>query len=345
MASEHLEDLVSAVTIPIMVVNSQSRIAEINSEAKAIFGAGSKGRNYVAVLRQPEIVEAIESSLKSGAPNETRYSVSGHGGDRDYSVRVVPITSPIRGIVVNFLDVSHLQAEGQIRRDFVANVSHELRTPLTAMSGFIETLRGAAKNDPAAQERFLGIMAKEADRMNRLVDDLLHLSRVEAEQRVRPSESLNITDILNTAYTQLEKIAASQELVIEKDFPDEALKVIGDQDQLIQVFTNLGENAIKYGAAGGRLKVRARHLPYEPVLRSAAIQIDTIDFGEGIEDVHVPRLTERFYRVDDHRSRELGGTGLGLAIVKHIVNRHRGRLRISSQIGKGSQFSVVLPEG
>ena len=229
-----------------------------------------------------------------------------------------------------------------MRRDFVANVSHELRTPLTALSGFIETLGGAARDDAAARDRFLAIMAREAGRMNRLVQDLLHLSRVEAAERVRPTTRIDLQKVLATTLGSLRPLADDAGVRLEVEGETGPLPLLADQDQMIQVLSNLIENAVKYGGAGGVVTLR---LTRDALPGGPAIRVDVIDRGEGIDPVHLPRLTERFYRVDGHRSREKGGTGLGLAIVKHIVNRHRGRLRIDSTVGKGSVFSVLLPQG
>jgi two-component system phosphate regulon sensor histidine kinase PhoR len=226
-----------------------------------------------------------------------------------------------------------------IRRDFVANVSHELRTPLTALIGFIETLKGPARDDAAARMRFLTIMEREAGRMNRLVRDLLHLSRVEAEERIRPREKIDVVGIVNMAVATLRPLAQASEVVIEVAVA-EPCELPGDPDQLTQVFNNLIENAIKYGGAGKTVHIR---FSTEGSLRGPVLRVDVVDQGEGIDQVHLPRLTERFYRVDSHRSREQGGTGLGLAIVKHIVSRHRGWFKVDSVVGQGSTFSVLLP--
>jgi two-component system phosphate regulon sensor histidine kinase PhoR len=227
-----------------------------------------------------------------------------------------------------------------MRRDFVANVSHELRTPLTALMGFIETLKHAAKDDPRAREMFLGIMEHEAGRMNRLVRDLLQLSRVEAEERIRPKDEVELRALLVGVISSLQGLAERAGGRVE--LAGDPFTVPGDADQLVQVFTNLIENALKYGKAGQVVRVS---LTPEDTVRGPAVKVEVADEGEGIDPVHLPRLTERFYRVDSHRSREMGGTGLGLAIVKHIVSRHRGFLRIESEPGEGSRFSVVLPLG
>jgi two-component system phosphate regulon sensor histidine kinase PhoR len=228
-----------------------------------------------------------------------------------------------------------------MRRDFVANVSHELRTPLTAISGFVETLQGAAKDDPEARMRFLTIMAAETERMNRLVRDLLHLSRVEAEERIRPETRVDLAAIARSVGDSLQPVAQAAEVRLALEGVEAPIELRADADQMVQVLTNLTENAIKYGSPAGAtvtLALKRDTGPRGPVLR-----VDVVDQGAGIDARHIPRLTERFYRVDSHRSRAMGGTGLGLAIVKHIVQRHRGRLVIESEPGSGSKFSVLLP--
>jgi two-component system phosphate regulon sensor histidine kinase PhoR len=186
-------------------------------------------------------------------------------------------------------------------------------------------------------------MEDEAGRMNRLVGDLLSLSRVEGEQRVRPRDSVDLTSIMDSVLRTLSKLAQESDVVFDRAFGATPLTIPGDADQLMQVFTNLIENAIKYGSAGKRVTVRVETLDRDPMLRTASVRVYVIDYGPGIDEVHLPRLTERFYRADNHRSRALGGTGLGLAIVKHIINRHRGRLRVESALGKGAEFIVILP--
>ncbi|MDH3264904.1 MAG: ATP-binding protein, partial [Paracoccaceae bacterium] len=224
-----------------------------------------------------------------------------------------------------------------------ANVSHELKTPLTALLGFIETLRGSAREDAAARERFLEIMAREAERMNRLVSDLLSLNRVESEERVRPTGRVEMGALLGSVRSALRPLARERGVEIEIAGEAGGIWVPGDGDQLTQVFTNLVENAVKYAASGKLVTLTVAREEREPALRGPAVRVAVIDRGEGFDPAHIPRLTERFYRIDSHRSREQGGTGLGLAIVKHIVNRHRGRLRIESAPGQGSRFTVTLP--
>ena len=230
-----------------------------------------------------------------------------------------------------------------MRRDFVANVSHELKTPLTSVLGFIETLRGPARDDVETRDRFLGIMEVEARRMNRMVQDLLSLSRVEGQERMRPSDRVDLGRVIRGAVSTLRPVAESAGNALDVRLPEEVRPVSGDPDQLTQVFLNLIENALKYGGAGRPVLVEVTEGEGAGGLRGPWICASVHDRGEGIDPRHLPRLTERFYRVDNHRSRAMGGTGLGLAIVKHIVNRHRGRLKITSEPGQGSRFAVYLP--
>ncbi len=345
MTSDLLAGIMGAVPLPLLLVTPDERIAFANDLAVAIFAKALTNRNYIVVLRQPGLLDAIESVLNSGQPQVATYLGSEASRETTYRARAVPVpTESGTAVLVSFEDQTAMQDAGNMRRDFVANVSHELRTPLTALLGFIETIRGAARDDSEARERFLLIMKNEAERMNRLVQDLLSLSRVEASERLRPTDPVDVAGLLRSAATRLRPAASQNGVTIETFVAGTPAPVPGDADQLMQVFSNLLENAVKYGRKPGTVTATLSETDAEPSLRGPALRIDVQDEGDGIDPLHIPRLTERFYRVDSHRSREMGGTGLGLAIVKHIVNRHRGRLRISSQPGKGSTFSVILPK-
>jgi len=347
MSDDILDGLLSAIPLPALAIDGTERIMAANAEALTLIGQQALGRNYVTILRQPAMLDAIEATLGDGRPRTTRYL--GNDGAQDTTFQVS--CRAMRGVghagagavMLVFEDITHVEQAGQMRRDFVANVSHELRTPLTALMGFIETLRGPARNDAVAAARFLDIMQDEAERMNRLVGDLMSLNRVEGDERVRPTETVVLNDVIDSTLRTLRQLAGEAGVAFELDVPEQPVRMNGDADQLIQVFTNLIENAIKYGGSGGRVTVRLTVSPREPVLRAAGARVQIIDYGPGIDPLHLPRLTERFYRADDHRSRALGGTGLGLAIVKHIINRHRGRLRVESDLGAGATFTVILP--
>ncbi|RKF16703.1 GHKL domain-containing protein [Roseovarius spongiae] len=340
MDPQWIQAILSAVPAPLILVGADDRIVAANAAGEAILGPGQIGRHHALALRQPALLAVIEAALHAGARAEAPYVIPGPSQEVSYQVTVSPVRlGQMRGALCAFEDITEQELVGQFRRDFVANVSHELRTPLTTLASSIETLKGAARDDPPARERFLSIMEREAARMSRLVAELLSLSKVEAQERQRPTAPVDIAGLVDAAAASFRPAATEAGLRLEILGADGAPRIPGDADQLTQVLQNLIENAIKYGAAGDRVTI-ALHAPNdEPMLR-----IDVIDEGDGIEPMHLPRLTERFYRIDDHRSREKGGTGLGLAIVKHIVSRHRGRLDIVSAPGKGARFSVFLPK-
>lgn len=324
--------------MPVVLIGADQRIIHANKAFSEIFSADFAGRHFVSAIRHPAVIEAVEQVLTGQATATATYA--GRDGSRDtvYDVTVRPMEADV---LVTLIDRSEAEAVGRMRSDFIANVSHELRTPLTALMGFIETLRGAARNDVKARDRFLGIMEQEAGRMTRLVDELLTLSRLEGVARRRPTEKISLTTVLNNATAALAPIAQTAQVALHLVCPAEPVMVAGDAAQLQQVFTNLIENALKYGAKGGRVDITLSGVSGHP---QKAVVVQVRDYGDGIAAHHIPRLTERFYRVDSHRSRALGGTGLGLAIVKHIINRHQGRLKIESALGEGTTVSVILPQ-
>jgi len=260
---------------------------------------------------------------------------------------VIPISSQgVSGtapdvLLITFHDQTPMRRVEEMRADFVANASHELRTPLAALSGFIDTLQGPARDDVAARERFLKIMQAQATRMARLIDDLLSLSRIELAAHVRPETPHDLVPIVRQVADGLQTLARDREVAIDIDAPDAPVMVLGDRDELIRVFENLIENALKYGASGKRVKIDFGR--DDKPDGSAEVRVSVRDYGPGIAPEHLPRLTERFYRVDVADSRAQGGTGLGLALVKHIMNRHRGRLSVASIPGQGATFTVHLP--
>lgn len=336
-----ISQLLNAVPMPLIRIGADMRITDINGPAAALFGRVGLGRHFSIQLRQPSVAHLVEEALRHGISGEARFRRVEGQGEQIFRVQATPVED---SVVLAFEDLSQSEAAHQMRRDFVANVSHELKTPLTALIGFIETLRGPARDDAKARERFLGIMERETARMNRLVTDLLSLSRVESVALQRPSGAVDIALLLSSVTNALKPIAQEQGMALNLSVVAPQTVVPGDADQLTQVFQNLIENALKYGGSGGYLGLRLERIAHEPMLRGPAWAVTVEDRGEGIEEQHLPRLTERFYRVDTHRSRAQGGTGLGLAIVKHIINRHRGRLRIDSRRGAGSRFTVILPE-
>ncbi|MGJ8605222.1 MAG: sensor histidine kinase [Marivita sp.] len=337
-------DILMVLGIPAVLIAPDNRIFAVNAAAEKLLGKNIEGRHFITALRQPSLLDSIEQTQSDGTRRETRYLTNDGQHDITYRVTCGPVPMQGKqGTLVSFEDITPMEQAGQMRRDFVANVSHELRTPLTALLGFIETLQGPARNDANAQDRFLSIMASEAERMNRLVSDLLSLSRVEAEERVRPVDPVDLGAVMQQTRHSLAQLASEAGIELDVYVPDSPVIVPGDADQIRQVLTNLVENAIKYSGRGSFVRLSLGVPDYETRLRGSGVRIEVTDTGQGIDVVHLPRLTERFYRVDSHRSRELGGTGLGLAIVKHIVNRHRGRLLVESQTGKGTTFTVILP--
>jgi two-component system phosphate regulon sensor histidine kinase PhoR len=337
MDQDTLSELLAGLPLPALMVGGDERITAANAAAQALLGAGLVGRHHAFVLRQPEVLSAIASAMRSRTLTEARHVVPGPSHEAIHRMTAAPVG---RGVLCTFEDLSDREQMDAMRRDFVANVSHELRTPLTSVIGFIETLRGAARDDPAARDRFLAIMQTEAERMVRLVRDLLHLSKVEAQERQRPTDRHDITRLILSAAHALRPLAEANSVRLVLTGLDRPVEILADPDQITQVATNLIENAIKYGGSGKEVFVT---LDREETPRGPKIRLEVKDQGEGIDSFHLPRLAERFYRVDGHRSREKGGTGLGLAIVKHIAHRHRGRLVIDSTPGKGSTFAVVLP--
>jgi two-component system phosphate regulon sensor histidine kinase PhoR len=330
-------DFLTGLPHPALVIGADERVLRANTAAEVLFGRGIAGRHHAYELRRPEPLAAIGAALRQGQSSDARLVIPGEGREQVYQMTVWPVG---RGAACLFEDMTRSEQAEQMRRDFVANVSHELKTPLTALSGFIETLQGSARNDANARDRFLAIMAREADRMNRLVRDLLHLSRVEAQERQRPESRIDLAGLVATTAATLRPMADRAGVTLEVAPTGLDAPVCADPDQMTQVLTNLIENAVKYGGTGGWVGVS---LTKEQGPRGPLARLMVEDRGEGIDPLHLPRLSERFYRVDGHRSREKGGTGLGLAIVKHIAQRHRGRLVIDSAPGKGTRVSILLP--
>ncbi|ADO42492.1 sensor histidine kinase [Ketogulonicigenium vulgare] len=341
---DNLNAIIGALDLPALIISPEGQIIAHNAAARDLIGMDMVGLPHAAVLRQPAVSAAVDLVL-SGAP-ESRARLTQRGASRDsiWQMRAAAFEGQRRAILVTFTDLTAVEEANQIRRDFVANVSHELRTPLTAIMGFIETLRGPARDDPGVRGRFLDIMEREANRMVQLVDGLLSLSRVEVDERVRPTTPVDLKALAEETIAALEPLAAQGNNTVTLHAEPGNWIVPGDIGQLHQVLRNLVQNALKYGGPDKNVVIALHPAQFDVALRATAVRIDVQDEGPGIEAHHIPRLTERFYRVDAHRARTVGGSGLGLAIVKHIVNRHRGRLAISSTPEKGSTFSVLLPQ-
>jgi two-component system phosphate regulon sensor histidine kinase PhoR len=342
------ERILAQLPDPLLLVTSEMRLRLANPAAEALYGGPLQGRDIVGVLRQPELLEAIDRILL-GDPAETVEFTMPVPVERHFAAQVLPLPATVGETTMTLLlfqDVTKMVRADRLRADFVANASHEMRTPLSTLVGFIETLRGAAKDDSQARARFLGIMQEQAGRMARLVADLLSLSRIELNEHSVPTGVARLDEVLASVADSLAMKADARSMRIELPADMAALPPVqGDADELVQLFQNLIDNAIKYGKAGMPVSIEARACAPAAAMTPArpAVAVSVVDQGEGIPKEHLPRLTERFYRVDTARSRDLGGTGLGLAIVKHIVSRHRGALEIDSELGKGSRFTVYLP--
>ena len=339
--------IVDGLPDPLIALDRQRRVVRTNIAARALLGGIATERDLSMTMRHPELLAAIDALLETGptgnftGPDQTAIEIVLSGApelDVIVHARRLPRAAADGSLALLVLhDTTALRRAERMRADFVANASHELKTPIAGLAGFIETLRGPARDDVAARDRFLGIMAEQADRMRRLVDDLLMLSRIEQHEHARPAGEGDLASVLRGVQDLLQLKASSRKVTVALEIDASLPKAMGDYDELTIVFQNLIDNALKYAKPATTVRVTARPVGDDQV--SVAVS----DEGDGIPAAHLPRLTERFYRVDNARSRQLGGTGLGLAIVKHVVNRHRGRLDIQSLPGKGSVFTVTLP--
>ena len=325
---------------PLLLVHGRRQVVRANAASRKLFGEDILHRDLASVLNEPEVLAATDAILGGASGTYVDFTLPARV-DRHFRARIEPLPDYAGdglAALLTITDFTELKRVERMRADFVANASHELRTPLAILLGFIETLNGSAADDPEAQRRFLPIMHQQAARMARLVDDLLSLSRIELTEHALPSTQLRIPRVLRVVAEALRLRAAERGMSIELKLADRLPLVVGDRDEISQVFQNLIDNAIKYAAPNTAIVVTAQ--PSAKLHPGVAISIR--DHGEGIADRHLTRLTERFFRVDTARSRAVGGTGLGLAIVKHVVNRHRGILEIDSRLGEGSTFTVHL---
>ncbi|MBM3565311.1 MAG: PAS domain-containing protein [Alphaproteobacteria bacterium] len=335
--------LLDGLPDPVLLVDSRRTLVAVNRAARALFIGPMVGNDLAVALRHPAALAAVDAVLGGADVREAEIGLPAPGSP-SYQLIVAAVGGDDRpGAVVTLRDLTAIRNTERMRADFIANVSHELRSPLAALLGFIETLKGPARDDVAAREKFLDIMHVEASRMARLIDDLLSLSRVELEEHVPPRETVDLGVVIEGTFELLAMRAAERNVTLRLEGAESAPKVLGDSDQLFQVFRNLVENAIRYGRADSTVTVTLQAVARIPERSGPGVAATVIDQGEGIPPDALPRLTERFYRVDKARSKTLGSTGLGLAIVKHIVGRHRGRLTIDSRIGHGSRFTVFLP--
>ena len=328
----------------IIIVDQAGVVERSNAKAFDLLGAHIAHRPLDNFLRHPDFQDALDAASTSGKTTDLNYTRMGQVR-RDFKIRIAPFENA--QIILVLFDITMELSVERIQSEFVANVSHELRSPLTALTGFIETLQTSAREDVEARERFLGIMQSEADRMQRLIDGLLSLSRVEAEEHRAPRDALDLVKVIEDTNAALRFRASGNDMdiVVYNDWPEEdGVPVVnGAADEMFEVLHNLIENAIKYGRQGSEIAVRvSTGRGVDQKFRQDMVNVQIINQGDTIGEEHLARLTERFYRVDKGRSRNMGGSGLGLAIVKHIVNRHRGRLRITSNDGE-TCFSITLP--
>jgi two-component system phosphate regulon sensor histidine kinase PhoR len=328
---------IDSLTDPVLITRG-TLVEAANAPARALFGRRLEGSDLRLTVRHPALLDALDEVLAAAVTVERE--IAGLAGDnRSYRLRAQPDADGRCLLLLD--DTTQAKVTERMRVDFVANASHELRTPLATLTGFIETLQGPAAEDEPARLRFLAIMAQEADRMRRLLDDLMSLSRIELDKFVRPTQAMELAGLVaEVGRTLAMRLEADQRQLLIAE-PAALPRVIADRDQVLQVLHNLVSNSLKYGRTGTPIRVS---LVAEPDAQAATqVRVSVADEGEGIAPEHLPRLTERFYRVDSQRSRSMGGTGLGLAIVKHIVERHRGRLEIDSRLGEGTRISFSLP--
>lgn len=339
-----LQTLLKNIPDPLILTNVDGEVLWHNPGAQSMFKRMQLGGNAIDIINAPEIADAFSKSLSASQPVELNIKLGGLKR-RYLNIRFVAFSAPEAKSVddLQVLWTIHDDTEqrqlDKTRTDFVAAASHELRTPLASLVGFVETLQGPAKNDEKAREQFLDIMAEQARRMTRLIDDLLSLSKIEMNEFTTPDEVMSLYGAAQTTLDALTVQAGEREITLNLE-GDKAAQVIGDYDQISQVLGNLAENAIKYGHFGSSVLVR---ISAKSLNNPDMASVEVIDQSDGIAPKHVSRLTERFYRIDKARSREMGGTGLGLAIVKHIIARHGGKINISSVEGEGSCFEVLLP--
>ena len=341
ISNELAKDLMNGFPLASVLLGRDEFVVMSNSHAERIFGDGLIDRHYLTLVRDPAISEAIYSVKAHGGKRDVRWNTIIANVDRTFLASITTIGTSF--LLLTLEDQTQLEQSKQLRRDFVSNVSHELRTPLTSILGFLESIQTVARNDKKTTTRFLKIMTDETIRMSRLVNDLLSLNRVENEESMPPTDSVDLISIINDTIENTEPVYSKTNNSLSFLHPNQPVVVKGSKDQLQQVVTNLLDNAVKYGGPNKEVKIELTGPAHFAILGRTGVTLEVIDQGKGIASEHIPRLTERFYRVDSHRSREVGGTGLGLSIVKHIINRHGGRLRIKSVEGEGSTFSVVLP--
>ena len=365
--------LVESLPDPVLVIAARDaldladrRVIFANAAARELLRIQGDGAPLVSAIRHPRVLEAVDESLFGALHGEAAYETGG-AQDRFWRVLTRPLAPAEDGARLALLvirDETDSRRNERMRADFLANASHELRTPLASLTGFIETLRGHAKDDAVARERFLGVMAAQAGRMARLIDDLLSLSRIELNEHIAPEGRVDLGLAVLDVIDALTPLAVEYGVTLQTKLPERGAAVVnGERDQILQVIQNLFDNALKYSPRGGVVEIEldadlAAEQALPPARPGAArlslltpdmiggqrfVVLRCADHGPGIAREHLPRLSERFYRVEGQKSGEKLGTGLGLAIVKHIINRHRGGLAIESIEGQGTIFTAYLP--
>ncbi|ADE39450.1 ATP-binding protein [Candidatus Puniceispirillum marinum] len=322
----------------LIIADNNGMILSVNDAAVRLLGQNLVGKYIVDVVTHDDITRIFAHVAEGRIVQEVVYQPTDMVST-EFALRIKPLDDNM--VALLFLDMTLQRNLENVRRDFVANVSHELRSPLTSLSGFIETMINGDVTDDAMKLRFLKIMDEESKRMTRLIDDLLSLSRVEVYEHIIPENEVSLLATINAVRDTLvgKAEARNMQIIVRDNRLDKAkpARILGSYDELTEVFVNLVENAVKYGFEGSHIVIELT----EPM--PGQLQIDVINQGEGIAKQHLSRITERFYRVDKARSRQIGGTGLGLAIVKHILNRHRGSMDVASVPGESTIFTVTLP--
>ena len=338
------KSILGALPYPAMMVDGNYRILSANLPAEKLLKGPIRDVDFVRVLRQPEAKDCITDAIREPGL-KTVDIVLNLKTPRTYKITATSLTPdqvPSDLLLFTMLDVSaEIDAE-RSRSTFVSNVSHELRSPLTAIKGIVETLQGPARADEEGRDRFLDLMQSEIERMSRLVGDLLSLAKLESREHLPPRGAVDVVTVLDRVRSSLSVSQQEYADRIHIDAADNLPLVRGNRDELTEVFQNLIENALKYSGSDKPVEIDVSHAVNGDLNRSRVI-VRVCDYGDGIAPEHLPRLTERFYRVDKGRSREKGGTGLGLAITKHILNRHRAKLQVTSELGEGTCFTVIFP--
>lgn len=359
---ENISFILNKLEDAIIVLDSDQKIVFQNSHSIDLFENNYTGQNITNLIRSPIILETLENVYKNKKTKIIEYnseygqnlsprSTNFYNVEISYEKNHLQLTNTKDNYVILMKNITPLKNIEKVRSSFIANVSHELKTPLATVMGFLETIRGPAKDDKKSMSKFLGIMDKETIRMKRLIDDLLVVSKIESDEHIHPTKKVNLIKTLNNVIESLMEYALKKNIQIRTNYQlNENLSVLGNEDELVQVFTNIIDNSIKYGKINSSIDIKAEEVKEQTdqsedkkLFPQLILKISVKDESDGIHAKHLSRLTERFYRVDAARSKEIGGTGLGLTIVKHILNKHRGHLDIKSEINQGSTFTVELP--